>query len=501
MLRQGRATIGWGIGTTILWASTTTLHYFDFAGAEIFYLVAIVAAALFVSPSYAAGLGLASILGVSVKPSTGIAKPVAFGLAAGATWLLAAYVARQRRAEHEDFEQILTLVRQVSSRLDATEVPTAIVRTAREATGAKASSLRLLAPDGRMLEVRAAEGLSRAYMEKGPVDVRRNPIDRKVLAGEIIQVRDVRTDPRILYRQEAQEEGIASLLCVPLRRKDQAVGVLRVYSARPRHFSDRDVRMLVALADHAVIALRHAELHQAALKFMRKVSHELKAPLAAIGSYVKILLEGITGSLTPQQEEMLRRVDRRCTLLIQSVNDLLALSRVRLEKPADAMTEVRLSTILESVVALQAPRAEEAGITLSFHHDPDLPLVTGNPDEIEELAGNLISNAIKYTPRGGQVVVETVCNGQCALVRVADTGIGIPAEDLPRLFEEFHRCANARASEIEGTGLGMAIVKTIADRHGATISVESKEGQGTTVQVAFPLTAPHKLPAGGSTDG
>jgi signal transduction histidine kinase len=157
--------------------------------------------------------------------------------------------------------------------------------------------------------------------------------------------------------------------------------------------------------------------------------------------------------------------------------------------------------VLDSVVSLMAPQAEETGVDLVLEADPDLPPVTGNPDEVEELASNLVSNAIKYTPPGGRVVAEAACNGKYALLRVSDTGIGIPDDDLPRLFDEFHRCANARSSDIEGTGLGMAIVKTIADRHGAKINVESEEGSGTQVQVAFPLTRAYGSPAGGSSDG
>jgi len=476
----------WVGGTAAAWAGTTVLAPgLPYAAALYCPLVAL--GTLCVSPVYGVALGLASLAAVAALSWADPARALPVALAVVAVWVAAYLSVRRRRDEHEDFERILSLVRHISSRLDPAEVPTAIVRTAREATGAKASSLRLLAADEKTLEVRAAEGLSKAYMQKGPVDVRRSPIDRKVLQGEIVTIHDAATDPRVQYPHEAHEEGIASVLCVPLRRKDDVIGVLRVYSARPRQFTERDVRMLVALADHAVIALRQAELHRATLTFMRKVTHELRAPLAAIGSYLKVLLEGIAGSLTQQQTDMLRRADRRTTLLLDEVNDLLALSRARLDKPSEANVEFRLPSVVDGVVSLMKPKAEAGGVALAVECAADLPPLVGSPEDIEELVSNLVSNAVKYTPSGGSVTASAKLNGQGVLLRVSDTGIGIPAEDMPRLFNEFHRCTNVRQSGIEGTGLGMAIVKTIADRHRAEVRVESEEGKGTTVEVRFPL--------------
>jgi signal transduction histidine kinase len=486
MAERRTATILWSGGTAIALVATTLLSL-RAPSAEVLYCPLVAFASLYVSAWYGAALGVLSLAALIAFPHADAAGSLPVGVAVAAVWLAASLSERRRRAEAEDFERILSLVRHMSSRLDPGEVPAAIVRTAREATGAKASSLRLLAGDGKTLEVRAAEGLSKAYMAKGPVDVRRSPIDRKVLQGEVVQIRDAATDPRFQYPHEAHEEGIASVLCVPLRRKDALVGVLRVYSGRPRHFGDRNARMLLALADHAVIALRHAELHQATLAFMRKVTHELRAPLAAIGSYLKILLEGIGGTLTEQQTDMIRRADRRTTLLLEAVNDLLSLSRARLERPAEANVAFRLPAILDSVVTLMIPRAKQSGVELTLESDPDMPSIVGSPEEIEELVGNLVSNAVKYTPSGGRVVACARMNGECAILRVSDTGIGIPAEDLPRLFNEFHRCSNARKSGIEGTGLGMTIVRTIADRHGANVRVESEEGKGTNIEVRFPL--------------
>ncbi len=482
-LRTGTAI--WAAGCAVAWAGTTA-SLTRLSHAEALYAPIIAVGALLVSPWYGAGLCVASILAVCAVPDWGrgtVAVPVLAMVALSVCVIHATY---RQRAERDDFDRIISVVREVSASLDSSEVLSAVVRTAREATGAKASSLRLLAPDAGTLVVRAADGLSKAYMDKGPVDVRRSPIDRKVLAGEIVQIRDAATDPLFQYPQQAQEEGIASVLCVPLRRNGAVVGVLRVYSARPRSFTQRNARVLVGLAAQAVVALRHAELHQHTLSFIRKVTHELRAPLGAISTNLKVLLEGIPGSLTDKQVEMLQRADRRTALLMDTVNDLLSLSRARLEKPAEARMEVRLQDRVESVASLMQAQAEGRGVSLLLEAGSNIPLVGGNPEEIEELVSNLLSNALKYTPAGGTVTASVAPSGDRVVLRVADTGMGIPEDELPRLFQEFHRCANARRSGIEGTGLGMPIVKAIAERHRAQIHVESLEGEGTTVEVSFP---------------
>jgi len=476
----------WAGGTGVAWVATTVWAVRSPA-AVVLYSPVVACGASLVSPWYGAALCVASLVAMCATPQPDRAAAVAAALALVAVSGAAIHAGQRQRSEQADFARIISVVQRVSASLDASEVLSAIVSTARDATGAKASSLRLLAPDERTLVVRAAEGLSKAYMDKGPVDVRRSPIDRKVLAGEIVQIRNAAIDPLVQYPDQAREEGIASLLCVPLRQKGKVVGVLRVYSGRPRYFGPRAVRMVTALAAQAVTALRHAELHQTALTFMRKVAHELRAPLAAVSTNLKVLLENGTHASDENRMKMLQRADRRVVLLLETVNDLLSLSRARLQKPAEDATEVRLEGVLRSVTSLMRPQAEESGVALGVEAEADAPAIVGNPHEIEELVSNLVSNAIKYTPHGGRVTASVEPQGEAVVVRVADTGIGIPQDELPRLFDEFHRCSNARRSDIEGTGLGMVIVKTIADRHRAAVHVASDEGKGTVVEVSFPV--------------
>jgi len=231
-----------------------------------------------------------------------------------------------------------------------------------------------------------------------------------------------------------------------------------------------------------------ASEHAKAL-YMRKVSHELRAPLAAIRSTLTVILEGFLGPLAPKHAEMLGRADRRAGELLSLIEDILVLTRSR-EAPLER-DKVRLSPaeVLDSVIALLRPRADAKGLTLETHLPAEsLPLL-GEPESIRELFTNLIANAIKYTPKGGKASVSASADSNFLRVSVSDTGIGINAEDLANIFDEFYRAENARQFDAAGTGLGLSIVKAIVQAHGGQITVASEPGQGTTFEVLLPLAA------------
>jgi len=131
--------------------------------------------------------------------------------------------------------------------------------------------------------------------------------------------------------------------------------------------------------------------------------------------------------------------------------------------------------------------AARAGVTVATEISPGLNPVEGDPAGLQQLVGNLVSNGIRYTPRGGRVTIRLLDTEGKLRIEVADTGIGIPAEDLHRVFDEFYRSANAREHTGDGTGLGLSIVKAVVEQHGGTVSVESTVGQGTTFTVELPV--------------
>ena len=164
-------------------------------------------------------------------------------------------------ARHPYFVALFDAAKAVHSSLILQDVLQEIVRRSADTIGAKAASLRLLKPGGETLTLCAAYGLSRDYLNKGPVLVSSSPIDRCALLGETVVIRDARTDPRFQYRAEAAEENICSVLCVPVMHDGQGVGVLRVYSDRPRTFDQGEIELLTAMSTLGAIAIRNAETH------------------------------------------------------------------------------------------------------------------------------------------------------------------------------------------------------------------------------------------------
>ncbi|MGQ9524319.1 MAG: sensor histidine kinase [Armatimonadota bacterium] len=228
------------------------------------------------------------------------------------------------------------------------------------------------------------------------------------------------------------------------------------------------------------------ELEMAKSRYLRKVAHELRSPIAAVQSSLRVVMDGLTGELPPKAEEMIARAESRTWALLKLVNDLLTLSRAREVKLLERREPVSLRAVAERVAGLQSARASGKNVRLQVQFPTDLPPIIGDPEAVEQMLTNLTANAIKYTPEGGEVVLSGRRSNGGVELRVSDTGIGIPEEDIPSIFNEFFRARNAREYAKEGTGLGLSIVKSIVDGLGGAISVESTVGKGTTFIVSLP---------------
>lgn len=166
------------------------------------------------------------------------------------------------RAYRDYYYALYNVAQAVNSSLELQEVLSEVVRSVTEATGLKACSLRLLAPDGNQLRQAAVYGLGPAYLAKGPVRLEHSPIDRMVMAGQVVQIADVANDWRWQYPEEAAREGICSVLSVPLRAKSTIIGVLRSYSAEPYHFDGDEIEFLLALANLGALAIENARCYE-----------------------------------------------------------------------------------------------------------------------------------------------------------------------------------------------------------------------------------------------
>ena len=226
------------------------------------------------------------------------------------------------------------------------------------------------------------------------------------------------------------------------------------------------------------------ELDRLKDEFIAAVSHELRTPLTSIIGYIELLEdEGVDGPNTGRFAEV---IGRNAEQLLRLVGDLLFLSRMRSGKLALELQSIDLAEIAAAAVAEVRPDAQLKHIDLVLSLAP-VPLFAADPGRIGQLLGSLLSNAVKFTGIGGRVEITTgVTDGQ-AVLTVADTGMGIPAADLERIFVRFYRTEPATRRVIPGTGLGLAIATAIADAHHGVITVESAEGQGSTFTVRLPL--------------
>ncbi len=237
--------------------------------------------------------------------------------------------------------------------------------------------------------------------------------------------------------------------------------------------------------------LREAE--RAKSQYMRKVAHELKAPLAAVQMLLRVVLDGLAGDLAAKSRDLVARAERRTRELSRLTQDLLALSRAREGTMAVELVPCDLETLVTEVVSEMQGEATQAGVALAAEVAPGTPALRADATGLRQLVGNLVGNALRYTPQGGRVVVRLAPFAALLRLEVEDTGIGIPAADLPRIFEEFFRAANARSRSPEGTGLGLAIVRTVAERHGGTVAVASEAGRGTRFTVDLPIAPTARL--------
>jgi signal transduction histidine kinase len=256
-----------------------------------------------------------------------------------------------------------------------------------------------------------------------------------------------------------------------------------------RHLSLETKRLQAIEREAAELARAKAEMERLSefkSAFMLTVAHELRSPVGGAQSLVRTLLRGLAGELNQQQSELLSRVESRLNQLLELINDLLTLAESRSVEPDRPLERTLLQPAIRRVVDRLSVEAENKQIRLTFDAPEQLVAIQATEDGLERVFSNLIGNAIKYTPSGGSVRVEVAEDAGRAQITVSDTGLGIPADDLPKIGEEFFRARNVRQARIMGTGLGLSIVKQLVDRFEGRIAIQSAEGEGTCVTLLLP---------------
>ncbi len=472
----------------------------------------------------AAAAGLTAVLGAFTTPLVPVAQDplvvvlegssasvaelwVALSfLFAGTTYLATSITAQLRRKEAElaasehsldqayrGMQSLHEIGQVVNSSLDLEEVLALIAEHATRLLRARATAIRLLDRHGRTLVVGGSFGLSRDYVDKGPVEVGRSGVDAEALEGGIVEIRDVGADPRFQYPEEARREGLCSMLCCPMRAKNRTLGVIRVYTGEPRDFDEEDHRLLLNLANLGAVAIENARsygdlqaLDNERVWFARTTHHQLRSPLAAVQSALDAFT--FAGPATDAQKDLLARARRRIQDAFDLIRDLLDLAAAQRIEGREAPEAVRLDFALERTLGTIRERCRAKGLAFDLDLDVADWRVPAEPADLERIFANLLDNAVKYTREGRVTCRASAREGWLEAV-VEDSGIGIEPADLDRVFDSFFRSASAKATGEIGTGLGLAIVRQLVGKLGGRVAVDSTPGRGTRFTLRLPAVA------------
>jgi signal transduction histidine kinase/HAMP domain-containing protein len=322
--------------------------------------------------------------------------------------------------------------------------------------------------------------------------------------------RPVRIPDHSLYRPSpvgqllsiaASDAGITASMVAPIGDTNTAFGLLWVgMTDHRRDWTSAEagiVQHLAADAAHGLIQSnvlarnrevveRLSALDRAKADSVSTVSHELRTPLTSITGYLEMMADGDAGELPVEAQRMLAIIDRNAVRLRNLIEDLLTQSRIDAGRLRLNIERVMVHEVVERVQTTMRPLSFAADVKLQVHSVAKNVAVNADEPQLEQVLTNLLSNGIKFTPHGGSVTLEVQQFDDEVVLQVRDTGIGIPADEIPDLATRFFRASNAVAAAFAGTGLGLAIVAEIVERHGGTITFDSTEGAGTTVTVRLP---------------
>ncbi len=396
-------------------------------------------------------------------------------------------VSRELELSTTKLTSIYEMVKEIGGLNNFQELLDSAVRNAARIMGVKACSIKLLDQEQNSLRFAATYGLSQDYLSAERIDLSRSNVNRSIIEGSLFAIGQIEEKDHFQYPENIRKEGIASMLCLPLKYESRTLGVFCVYSGRQEHFIESDVSHFSMMSDLTALAMERLRREMARTWFLNKSAHQLRSPLAAVQSMLKVFTGGYLGDLNDQQLQTAQRCEQRLALLIDVVNDLLRVAADRESFGNRAFHPVDPAAVLASVRDLYAGQAREKGLEFVVQVDPDLPRVNGLEEMFDDLLTNMVSNAIKYTPAGGRVTVGlTRQDDGRVCIQVADTGIGIPEAERARLFTEFFRGEEAKEVSEAGTGLGLVIVKEITARLGGEISVTSQPGQGSRFTCLLP---------------
>jgi signal transduction histidine kinase len=331
---------------------------------------------------------------------------------------------------------------------------------------------------------------------------------RILLECKPVQIVDVLADPEYAMHELQKRAGFRTVLGVPLLREGVPIGLLSVIRTKVRPFTDKQIELVTAFADQAVIAIENVRLFdeiqeksrqleeasQHKSQFLANMSHELRTPLNAILGYTELMADGAYGEPSEKMLGILKRLEANGRHLLGLINDVLDLSKIEAGQLVLELSDYSMQDIVQTVRSTLEPLAADKKIALKVEMPSKLPAGRGDGRRLTQVLINLLGNAIKFTD-AGEVAIKAEANNGLFQVSVCDTGPGISAADQAKLFQEFQQADNAITKKKGGTGLGLAISKRIIEMHGGKIWVESEPGRGSTFSFTLPVVVERQVEA------
>jgi len=371
----------------------------------------------------------------------------------------------------------------LASTLDLDSLLQNVVEAAKELTECEATSLLLYDEATRHLHFEAVTGAALSGGERIVVPMENSIAGWVFSHGQPVTVEDAMADARFYREVDVLTQfKTRTVLCVPLRTQEKTLGVIEAVNKVRGVFLEEDERLLMALASQAAIAIENARLFQQS-DLVAEMVHELRTPLAALTAASHLIRRPDLPE--EQRQRLAQTVYKEVVRLNEMATDFLEWARLESGRGRMVREPVHLGGLVLECIEIVRPQAEAEGITIESESAPTLAPVQGDRTRLKRVLLNLLTNAIKYNRPGGSVHVTVALDGAEAVTCVRDTGRGIPAESLPRVFERFYRLPDPERG-VGGTGLGLAIARRIVEAHHGTITVESEVDQGTTFCMRLP---------------
>lgn len=403
------------------------------------------------------------------------------------TWLYAQLGLKARL-----FEALIKVSQTINTTINLDEALKVITRQAAKLMEARLSSLLLSDPTGEWLDLRACHGGGEDYRNKPRLSVEESLVGIVLRRGKPVQVEDVQHSSRYQQAGVARREGLVSMLSVPLVHEGQAIGVLNIYKGERYRFSNEEIRIVSALAELSAIAIRKARLYEKVIEveevlrqneklsalglLAAEVAHEIRNPLTVMKLlYHSLQLDFAPGDPRTKDAEI---IGEKMDHLNRIVEQILGFAR----SAEPQLRPVQLNRLIEDLGLLLRHKLQQHGVEGSLELAPDLPEVSADATQMEQVFLNLSLNALQAMPRGGRLTIRTWLDAEGDIrVDFKDNGVGMTQEQSSQAFGSI-----LQSSKPGGTGLGLAVVRRVVEAHRGELKIESAPGAGTTVGLRFP---------------